>query len=94
MKLDSLGAQLELSSRELSSPTPRSMTNSQACAGRAVQRRRHERWFVKARAMLQVWGRRTRQRTEPAELSECERSGIGVSEADVWAESERRFWQE
>lgn len=87
MQLNWLGGELGLA------PLPlRQMTNSQACAGRTRPRRAG--WFARARGLLLRWRERVRQRAELAQLSACERRDIGVSDADVWAETEKWFWQE
>jgi uncharacterized protein YjiS (DUF1127 family) len=86
MQLNWLEAELERAP-----PALRQMTNSEACAGRAQS---HESWLAWTRGLLRLWRERVRQRVELTQLSACERRDLGVSDADVWAETEKWFWQE
>ena len=87
MQLNWLGAETELAPPAL----PR-MTN---CQPRRVDTRlRPSRdWLAGGLALLRLWRQRLRQRAELARLSECDRHDLGVSQADVWAETEKWFWQ-
>jgi uncharacterized protein YjiS (DUF1127 family) len=78
---------------ELAAWAPAAMTNSHACGARARPRRRVG-WFARARALLGLWRRRIYERTELTELSAHDLRDVGLSDAEVWAETQKWFWQE
>jgi uncharacterized protein YjiS (DUF1127 family) len=69
------------------------MTNSQARGARARSRRRVG-WFSRARVLLSLWRRRPYERAELARLSAHDLRDVGLSDAEVWAETQKWFWQE
>jgi uncharacterized protein YjiS (DUF1127 family) len=69
------------------------MTNSQVCGARARPPRRVG-WFARAQALLGLWRRRIYQRAELTGLSAHDLRDVGRSDAEVWAESRKWFWQE
>lgn len=69
------------------------MTNSQLAPYRAARRKRQS-WSARARELLRLWRQRLQQRAELARLSECDLRDFGWTEADVWRETEKWFWQD
>ena len=69
------------------------VTNSQVFLRWPVPRRRRGA-FSRARALLREWRQRIRQRAELARLDERDLHDIGRSDADVYRELGKWFWQE
>jgi len=69
------------------------MTNSQACGTRAGPRRRLG-WFARVRALLYLWRRRIYERAELTGFSAHDLRDVALTEAEVWAETRKWFWQE
>jgi uncharacterized protein YjiS (DUF1127 family) len=78
---------------KLATAAPAAMTNSQACGTRARPRPRRG-WFARAQALLHLWRRRIYERAELTGLSEHDLRDVGLSDAEVWAEAQKWFWQE
>jgi uncharacterized protein YjiS (DUF1127 family) len=87
MRLNWMGADLELGAPLALRP----MINSQERGRRA---RTMRSWFAGALERVREWRRRTEQRAELARLSTFELHDIGLSEAEVWAETQKWFWQQ
>lgn len=69
------------------------VTNSQVFLRWPVPRRRGGA-FSRARALLRGWRQRVQQRAELARLDERSLHDIGRSDADVYRELDKWFWQE
>jgi uncharacterized protein YjiS (DUF1127 family) len=88
MQVNGLGAEPQLATLALAA-----MTNSQA-RGARVRPRRRASWFARARALLDLWRRRFYGRAELTRLSAHDLRDVGLSDAEVWAETQKWFWQE
>jgi uncharacterized protein YjiS (DUF1127 family) len=88
MQLNSLGVEPELAVVALVA-----MTNSQAWGARA-RPRPSVGWFARAHALVHSWRRRIYGRAELTGLSAHDLRDVGLSDAEVWAETRKWFWQE